>query len=811
MKRYIKPIFVLFTLLAVLTAYKVDDLSELLKQKLFAFSQEKVDANLYVHTDKNIYFVGETIWFKAYLMGTRPVADEVLFLRLVDAENNIVLKQHFSVYEDIFSHGNITLPDSLAEGNYQLYAYTDKMINFDPSLCFSQKISIFQNPGDVLNASAYLIDSTALSAKRNVDVFCSLKRNGIAVTEARLNYALIDQQGKETFKGTANTNTTGNVIITLPADAVSIAGPLRLQLDFSKKQASTTLNLNLPSANDYFALNAEAEGGRLVEGIAGKLLIETKDINGKAVSAKVLLKNGDKVIKELNTDEKGRGILTFIPHAAAIYSFNIQKGSTNQQTSFPIKVETAGYSAALQQAGKGFAVMIRNHNMPQQATLVLRSVDELLWTKSVAVKSGDSLLVPIPLADTAKQVLSVALFDAKGDFYSERLFVNQVKNDYQVKIALNKGSQNSKTSFKVLVTDKNGKPVPSNLSVAVVDNNHLDTTTYQTITQNNYKLSQANGKRYVMQDNGMENTNDLLIGKKWTLYNWENVMAYQPKGSLSVINNTAGVWGKVQSKNNKPIKIKQLVLMSKNGPFLIQLDAAGNFSIPADQLLADEGKQNYLLTDSKFTSEYTISIKDHAAIFDNKVMSFHFNPNPFNFIGYQPKEAIPVQRSGYINLNTVTITEIKEETEYEKIRKAKENYPSNCEDYVCQQGNILNCKSHKEGFSPAVGATYLTYGDSGLTQKIYLKCVNFQKQKPTENTVVKSINLPKEFDQNNSDNYGSTIYWSPNLNTNENGEVSINLEKSTSKGQFRIVVQGIVTSTLKPIYQTMAFNGHKGF
>lgn len=799
MVNYFKPVFALFMLLAVLTAYKAEDLAEVLNKKLFAFSQENPDANLYVHTDKNIYFVGETIWFKAYMLGNSELPNEVLFLRLVDAKNNIVLKQQFPVY-DIRANGNITLPDSLAEGNYQLYAYTDKMINFDPSLCFSQQISIYQNPGDVLNASAYLIDSTALALKRDLNVFCSLNRNGSPITDARCVYTLINAEGKETFKGTTNTNSTGSTIITLPAQAILAAGPLRLQLAFSKKQASTVLDLNLPLPDDYFAINVEAEGDKLVEGLAGKLLIETKGINGKAVPAKVQLKNGNQVISEISTDEQGRGIITMVPNATAHYSFSVQKGSVSQQFNFPIKVEKTGWSLSLRQSGKGFALLVRNRNMPQQATLVLRSVSELLWTKSIQVKPNDSLMVPIPMADTARQVLSMALFDSSGDFYNERLFVNQMKTNYQIRIEVNKSQdpQEKKINLKLLVTDKTGKPIKSNLSVAIVDKNHLDTTTYKTITQNAHSLSHSGGQRYVMQDNGVGNPNDLLIGKKWTLYNWENVLAYQAKGSLSLITNAAGVWGKVQSRDNKPLKIKQLVLMSKNGPFLIPLDAGGNFSIPANDLLADEGGKNYLLIEAGFVSNYTISIKDHAALFDSRVMSLNLSPSPFNFIGYKLAEDSPAKRSGYTSLNTVTISKVKAETEYEKIIKAREKYPPNCEDYVCREANILNCKTHKYGYAPMIGDSYFTYVSGGLIMKVYLKCTNFTKEQKT-NTFVKSINLPKEFDQDNGDSYGSTIYWTPNINTSQDGEAVINL-KTMLKGQYRIVVQGIVTDDLQPLY-----------
>jgi len=108
------------------------------------YSPQKV----YLHTDKATYMAGETMWIKAYLMdAARLLPDTVskeIYVEFLDINNqpvnNLILKNRQG-----FSNGSILLKDSLLEGNYQLRAYTNWMRNFDSDYFFSKTITI-KNP-----------------------------------------------------------------------------------------------------------------------------------------------------------------------------------------------------------------------------------------------------------------------------------------------------------------------------------------------------------------------------------------------------------------------------------------------------------------------------------------------------------------------------------------------------------------------------------------------------------------------------------------------------------------------------------------
>lgn len=114
------------------------------KDRVNGYYHEKIGSTLFVHTDKSIYIPNESIWFKAYLLESDPLQHEVLYLRLLDDQNKIVLQSQFLVY-DVRSHGDMLIPITTAPGRYRLIAYTDKMITFDPENVFIQQIQVIKD------------------------------------------------------------------------------------------------------------------------------------------------------------------------------------------------------------------------------------------------------------------------------------------------------------------------------------------------------------------------------------------------------------------------------------------------------------------------------------------------------------------------------------------------------------------------------------------------------------------------------------------------------------------------------------------
>ena len=83
-------------------------------------------------TDRNLYLVGERIWFSALLNHTDSASSPVsnlLYIELYNQEHAPVAKQKFRIDSSLAS-SYLTIPENLISGNYYIRAYTKFMRNF---------------------------------------------------------------------------------------------------------------------------------------------------------------------------------------------------------------------------------------------------------------------------------------------------------------------------------------------------------------------------------------------------------------------------------------------------------------------------------------------------------------------------------------------------------------------------------------------------------------------------------------------------------------------------------------------------------
>ena len=109
------------------------------------FPREQV----YLHFDNTGYFMGETIWFKAYVVspqGFKPTAlSRVLHVELLTPEGRVLQTQKLKI-EDGQCHGHIPLAELLHAGFYEVRAYTAYMLNWKDAPVFSRVFPIFNAP-----------------------------------------------------------------------------------------------------------------------------------------------------------------------------------------------------------------------------------------------------------------------------------------------------------------------------------------------------------------------------------------------------------------------------------------------------------------------------------------------------------------------------------------------------------------------------------------------------------------------------------------------------------------------------------------
>ena len=108
-------------------------------------SQARLSEKLFVQTDKDIYTPGENLWLSLYAvdgMFNKPLdLSSAAYVELLDAGNHPAVQVKIALRSGRGGTG-LTIPATLATGNYRLRAYTQWMKNSGPESFFEKTITI---------------------------------------------------------------------------------------------------------------------------------------------------------------------------------------------------------------------------------------------------------------------------------------------------------------------------------------------------------------------------------------------------------------------------------------------------------------------------------------------------------------------------------------------------------------------------------------------------------------------------------------------------------------------------------------------
>ena len=136
-----KPFFTLLIILTILHKGFGQDIPNMAGIQDTSVVYEKV----YLHVDREYYAPGDTIWFKSYLVSGMTNKLEAgyknVYVQLISPVGKVVSNRMLMSVIGT-SHGDITLNDSLASGQYTLRAFTKYLENFEEKSCYHKRIWI---------------------------------------------------------------------------------------------------------------------------------------------------------------------------------------------------------------------------------------------------------------------------------------------------------------------------------------------------------------------------------------------------------------------------------------------------------------------------------------------------------------------------------------------------------------------------------------------------------------------------------------------------------------------------------------------
>ena len=108
------------------------------------YPREKV----YLHLDNNAYLVGDSIWYKAYVVrasSLRPTElSRVLYVELLDDGGQVLERQQVRIDSCGGATGCFKLERPISDGFHEIRAFTREMLNWGDHACYSRVVPVFE-------------------------------------------------------------------------------------------------------------------------------------------------------------------------------------------------------------------------------------------------------------------------------------------------------------------------------------------------------------------------------------------------------------------------------------------------------------------------------------------------------------------------------------------------------------------------------------------------------------------------------------------------------------------------------------------
>jgi hypothetical protein len=261
------------------------------------FNVRNFREEIYVQTDRDIYFTGEQVWMKIFKLdrlNSLPVNEsKVVYLELLDYSGNIV-KQAKAGSDEFSSQAYMRLPDTLSTGNFVLRAYSTWMENASENLFFYKYISVinpFRNIERLIyNGASRITDSVKVFPEGSALI------SGIAT---RAGVRSVDFNGRPVKTSGLIVSATGEVITPFSTDSLGFGSvtfvPKKDQKLFAqfKTPGGTVKKQPLPLVLDSgLSLSADA------------------DANSSAFRIKIMRTGALKSLKRGRVEVLSSGLLT---------------------------------------------------------------------------------------------------------------------------------------------------------------------------------------------------------------------------------------------------------------------------------------------------------------------------------------------------------------------------------------------------------------------------------------------------------------------------------------------------------------------
>ena len=276
---------------------------------------------LYLTFDKPYYSVGDTLWFKSFLLNGNLSANtrsDKIYVELFNDSLKFIENRVIALNNGL-GYGDFALTNKLKEGTYVIRAYSNWQQNFGSDYFF-QKSFYIGNAGE----KTWLLDAHQklnTTGKKTLDLkvrITNLKNEAAGLKDVEI---VLMNDKKRLMKADLQTSLQGTIETQIPLGDNKINGNYSFIItDKKDRSRQVILPINLQEV-DQVDLQFMPEGGHMVNGIFGKVAFKAigadglgKDISGRIVNSK------NEIQAELKVTHKGMGSFYLLPIKGEVYT-----------------------------------------------------------------------------------------------------------------------------------------------------------------------------------------------------------------------------------------------------------------------------------------------------------------------------------------------------------------------------------------------------------------------------------------------------------------------------------------------------------
>jgi hypothetical protein len=558
---------------------------------------------IHLHMDKPYYSIGDTMWFKAYVVN----ADEnvpstigtVLYVDLINDNGKLAvsLKLPLSVGT---AAGDIVLSDTLAEGTYHIRAYTNWMRNFGEDFFFHKSIPVGNAlRNKVITKTAFTFSTVGANETTSADIQY-LTFDGMPISSKEVSYAVqFDERTIE--KGKGITDALGHLKISFSnsSSPVKKTGQINTALKMDDK---TTVNKIIPvkSTLGNVAVQFFPEGGELVNKITSKIAFKALSSDGLGIGISGYIEDQDhNKITEFHTEHAGMGAFVLTPLPDRSYTaVIITPDGSDKRIELP-KAQNSGYvmsidnsdptvvkvkisvSPEILAAGANITLIAQSNNLERY--LSATQLKALTLNASISRKKLSEGVTQFTLFAGDKPVAERLVFI---DHTDEHLNID-VKTDHEsytrrqkVMMDIEVKDLTTEKSFSVAVTNMNKVPVNEDAEITIFSSLLLSSDLKGYIENPNYYFTNSDMVKAMQLDN-------LMLTQGWRKFDqmvieWKQILSdslikpiFQPEKGISISGRM------IASGTKKPVSKGKVMLLMPNG------------GLPLDTLTDENGRFNF--------------------------------------------------------------------------------------------------------------------------------------------------------------------------------------------------------------------------